>query len=92
MVRQDDRTRSGGRPGPRDRPGRRSPPPHETGLEARYLRERMSAGDPLELSLADGRTIRGPVVDFDQDLITIRAEVGTLVVRKSEIRYLREAD
>ena len=73
-------------------PGRRTPPPPGTGLEARYLSERMNAGDALELSMADGRTLCGPVKAFDQDVITIDSDDGPVVVRKADIRFLREAD
>ncbi len=73
-------------------PGRRTPPPPGTGLEARYLSERMNAGDTLELSMIDGRTLCGPVEAFDQDVITIRPDAGPVVVRKADIRYLREID
>ena len=73
-------------------PGRRTPPPPATGLEARYLDERMNSGDIMELSMIDGGTVRGPVEAFDQDVITIRSDAGPVVVRKSDIRFLGKAD
>ncbi len=88
--RGNDRRSKSGHGHPPNRAGRRLPPPSATGLEARYLRVAMKAGRPIELHLADGRALRGPIEAFDNDVITIATDDGPLVVRKSDIRYVAE--
>ena len=85
MERRHDR---GARRGPR-RP-RRPPPPARTGLESEFLERARRDGTRLVLRLADGRTVRGSIEDFDRDLITIDDAGGAIVIRKTEIRYLYE--
>jgi hypothetical protein len=66
------------------------PPPARTGLERQFLESAKRRGTRLVLRLADGRTVRGPVEEFDRDLITIDDAGGAIVIRRSEIRYLHE--
>jgi hypothetical protein len=75
----------GGRP-----PARRTPPTAATGLEAKFLEGTVSSGVPLVLVMSDGAEIRGVVVEFDRDQLILEGDNGTVVVRKSEIRYLYE--
>ena len=78
----------GGRPA---RPPKRTPPPPRTGLESRYFDECMASGEPLRILLRDGREIRGTVSEHDRDSIHVQSEdLGGVVVRKTEIRYLVE--
>ena len=72
-----------------DRPsGPRTPPPSTTGLEANFYEETIGAGTRVELSLADGSTVRGILRESDRDQIMIERESDSLVVRKSTIRYI----
>lgn len=94
MARPDNRHRPPGPKGGADGtpPGRRPPPPPATGLEARYLQERMDAKDSLTLHMNDGKTVSGVIEGFDRDLITLGWSGGTIIVRKADVRYLHEGD
>jgi hypothetical protein len=72
-------------------PARRVPPPAVTGLEGRYLEQCKLRGSVLTVVLGCGTTVRGPIEDFDRDVITIRSSEGSLTLRKADIRYLSEA-
>ena len=88
-----DRRRGKGRPpggGPPRPGGRRTPPPDNTGLESGYFEQTVRSGAPIVLELTDGSSIRGVVVEFDRDQLTLERDDGSVVVRKSEIRYLAE--
>ncbi len=86
MNRPSDRNR-----GSRNRPsGFRAPPPPGTGREAGFYEDTISSGARVVLALADGSTVRGVLKEFDRDQMTIEAESGSIVVRKSTIRYISE--
>jgi small nuclear ribonucleoprotein (snRNP)-like protein len=82
--------RAGQRSGHRPPPGRRTPPPPRTGLEAKFFSDAIRSGARLVLVLADGRKVRGTVREFDRDQLTIEEAAGSVVIRKSDIRYLYE--
>jgi small nuclear ribonucleoprotein (snRNP)-like protein len=82
--------RSGSQSGHRQPPGRRTPPPTRTGLEAKFFSDAIRSGARLVLMLADGRKVRGTVREFDRDQVTIEEATGSVVIRKSDIRYLYE--
>ncbi len=46
-------------------------------FEARYLAGAQEAGDPMQLTLFDGRIVEGRVIGFGQYSITIRQEDGS---------------
>ena len=71
--------------------GRRSLPPAATGREALYLDEVKLARRPVTLFLADGSELRGTVEYFDRHMVKITRDEGpNLLVRKSDIRFVRE--
>ena len=85
-------TGKGGRKGGGGRPpARRAPPVDGTGLETKFLEGTVSSGVPLVLVLSDGSKACGVVVEFDRDQLILEGDDGTLVIRKSKIRYLYEA-
>jgi small nuclear ribonucleoprotein (snRNP)-like protein len=84
--------RPGQRTGHRPPPGRRTPPPARTGLEAKFFNDAIRSGARLVVTLADGRKVRGTVQEFDRDQVTIEEATGTVVIRKTEIRYLYEQE
>ena len=87
---RDHRSGPGGR-GPRP-PARRTPPPPSTGLEAEYLERKAVEGAALVLTLSDGTKVSGTLVDQDRDQLTIEDSSGTIIVRKTDIRYIEEGD
>ncbi len=90
MGRPSDKNR-GSRGRGHDRPsGFRTPPPPATGLEAKFYEDTIRAGTRVVLSLADGSTVRGVLKEFDRDQIMIEQASGSVVVRKSTIRYISE--
>ena len=70
--------------------GLRTPPPPATGLEAKFYKDKISAGTPVVLSLADGSTVRGVLKESDRDQIMIERASGSIVIRKSTVRYISE--
>jgi len=71
--------------------GRRTPPPERTGLESAYLDTVAEADRTLTVLLRSGETLSGSVEQFDHEVIAIRPADGpTVVVRKSDVRYLYE--
>ena len=70
--------------------GMRTPPPSVTGLEGRYYEQTINTGTRVVLSLADGRTVRGVLKEYDRDQVTVEQDSGCIVVRKSNIRYISE--
>jgi len=81
---------SGRKGGSGQPPARRTPPTAATGLEAKFLEGTISSGVPLVLVMSDGSKVRGVVVEFDRDQLTLEGDHGRVVIRKSEIRYLYE--
>jgi len=68
------------------------PPPPGTGEESRYLDGLKEAGAILVVTLSNGDECRGTLEEVDRDQITIAAPSGSLVIRKRDIRYLRESE
>jgi hypothetical protein len=84
-------TRRGDRKG--GPPGRRTPPPEATGLEARYLQYQSKSETKMRIRLRDGQALEGIIRGFDRDVLTVEPAVGEAVtIRKSEIRYVEEPD
>ena len=81
------RHRKGGPPRP---PARRTPPSSHTGLETKFFEDCRRDAESLVVVLSDGRKISGVVREVDRELVTLAAESGEFVIRKSEIRYLYE--
>ncbi len=90
MSRPSDKDR-GSRGRGHNRPsGFRTPPPPGTGLEAGFYEDTIRTGARVVLSLADGRTVRGVLKEFDRDQVTVKQDSDSVVVRKSTIRYISE--
>jgi len=74
-------------------PGRRTPPPEATGLEARYLQYQSKSETKMRVRLRDGQSLEGIIRGFDRDVLTVEPAVGEAVtIRKSEICYVEEPD
>ena len=85
--------RKGRRGGYRDGPTRRKVPPDATGAEAAYLQQVKDERTPLVVHLVNGQRVDGVIEYFDREMIKVTRPAGPHVfVRKSDIRYLEEAD
>ena len=70
---------------------RKAPPREATGEEARYLQQRFKAKLPLIVHMVSGEQHRGTVELFDREMVkVIRLNGPSVVVRKSDIRYMVE--
>ena len=57
----------------RSGPGRKPPPPDETGRETAMYRTLVEDRTAVRLRTTDGRSVRGTVVGFDDDHLTLRS-------------------
>ena len=90
MMKGGKKRRDGGR---RGGPPRRKAPPDATGAEAAYLQQVKDERTPLVVHLVSGQTVDGVIEYFDRDMIKVTRPAGPHVfVRKSDIRYMEEAD
>jgi sRNA-binding regulator protein Hfq len=83
------RTRGRGKARPA---GPRTPPPEATGAEVRYLNEVKESGACLVVEMTDGLRMTGRIEYFDRDMVKLtRAEGANVLLKKSDIRLIRES-
>ena len=87
------------RPRRKPRPGKRTPPPEDTGREARYLFKAREIQSPMVVELLDGlfvpqaKQIRDDHGGrFPREVEEVPGEGPGLFIRKSEIRQIRAAE
>ncbi|MCP3978710.1 MAG: Sm ribonucleo-like protein [bacterium] len=91
-----DRRGKGGKPGkPRHGgakpPGKRTPPPDNTGAETVFIKKLKESAAPVSVKLSTGETHHGRIEYYDNDMIKLtRPEGPHLFIRKSDIRYMTE--
>lgn len=80
------------REGPRGRggkPGRRTPPPEDTGQEARWMFRYRDRQTPMVVEMRDGEIVRGTIEYYDVDVVKIVPPSGPgRLLRKEEVRLM----
>ncbi len=73
--------------------GRHNPPPDDTGFERRFFEELERGGDAIVVTLRDGSTLVGSVVESDRGQFVLRTAEGVdRAVRTRDVRHVRLAD
>jgi hypothetical protein len=85
--------RERGRRAPSDRSSSRTPPDAATGREAQWFFRRRDEESTVTVHLGDGTSHSGVIEYYDRDLVKLVPPRGPgLLLRKSEIRYITDAD
>lgn len=81
--------RQGGRGPKGSKPGRKMPPPEQTGEEAKFLFQLRDKQTNVTVKLVDGRTFTGTIEYYDRYMIKVVPEEGPgFFIRKTDIRYM----
>ena len=59
-------------------------------MEARYLQHKKKTSAVMRVQLRDGQSVEGVIREFDREVLTVEADSGPVLIRKSEIRYIEE--
>jgi hypothetical protein len=87
----NERRRRPRKPGPGG-PGRRQPPPDDTGREAALYRELVDAERPVTLRTTDGEGHHGTIVGFDDDHLELRTAAGGSSTLRIALRAVRSIE